>query len=392
MIKKKNFLLTFLFFTLNAVAQTPRPLDEREQLPGVVENSYFGVGLGDVHTSFSNEALQNNLNATSFKNNAFGHNVFLGHYFKPYLAAELSLVNTTMNKSERLQATNISGDNKNHSFYFSILGLSLRPTWSITQRFQVYGLAGFAMLVRSGFVINNTTGISNENMATFLTGGGIAYALTSHWHINAGVEYTTPRNSQQQPGVTYAYAGFYYLFQKLHLAKTYTESYIFHKNLIQLAGFSTNIWNPAINQWVKAIHLKSGLSLMYERNIFHTHKYFSFDLGTNIATYRSTANNTSVEALSVFPAFRLWFFHSRLADFYLKLIVAGPTYISQSQVDGINLGSHFIFEDQFSLGTLLGKNKNFSIAAGITHYSNGGLFPENPGIQVPLMVSIGYAF
>ena len=343
-----------------------------------------------MYSPFSNQDLQNGFQAASFKDNTAGYNVFLGHYFKPYLAAELSLTGTS---GSRFEANNVSGDNLNNSLRLTILGLSLRPTWSITQRFQVYGLAGFAMLVRKGFSIDNdVVASSDNNMATFLTGGGVAYALTSHWHVNAGVEYTTPRNDQQQPSVTYAYAGFYYLFQKLQLAKSYTDYYIFHKNLLQLGGFSKTLWDPSVNQWVNAKHFKSGLSLIYERNIFHSHKYFSLDLGTNISTFHTTENNNTVEALSIFPAFRLWFFHSTLADFYFKFIVAGPTYISQRYIETVDLGSHFIFQDQVALGTLLGKSKNFSVALAITHYSNGGLFPQNPGIQVPLMVSIGYAF
>lgn len=398
---KKIILLSYCFGTLaSAGAETRYAPDDRAQLPAALNNSYFGMGAGYTDIPFSNRHLINGFQATSFKNPSFGLNIFIGHYFNPYLAAEISL----MRPIKWAYANGVVTPGDKHSIWISLFGLSLRPTLPITPRFSAYGLAGMGIISRHGFNAGaqNINAIPSEDIATLLTGGGFTYALTPTWHFNLGLEYALARPAAHQPHMMYTYAGFYYLFHKLHLPGYYTTHYIFHKNLIQLGAFSTDYFNPNMAKyftvgylpifWTGDLKTKSGGSLMYERNVFHTHKYFSLDVGASASTYLTNVNDTSFQAFSVFPEIRVWLMRSHLMDLYFMYSVAGPSYITRSNMDGINLGGRFTFQDLLGFGLFIGKDKHLNVNAEIGHYSNGNLLPNNPGAQVPLMFSLGYAF
>ncbi len=372
---------------------------KRAQLPPELNQTYMGLGIGYTDFPFSNNDLINGWKATSFKNPTYGLNVFIGHFFNRYLAAEVSL----MRPVKWAYAYGVSTPSDHHSIWISLFGVTLRPTLPVTQRLSVYGIGGLGIISRHGFSIGPSVANPSEDVMTFLTGGGLTYALTPNWHLNLGLEYALGRPDKQQPHMLYGFAGFYYLFNTLHLPSYYSTHYIFHKNLIQIGGFSTRVFNPNVNHyftvggilpifWVGDVHAKNGGWIMYQRNIFHTHKIFSFDLGLSASTYHSSINNTTFQAFSAFPSIRLWFLRTKLMDMYFTYAIAGPSYLTQSHIDNIYVGGRFTFQDLLGIGVFLGKEKHLNIGATIGHYSNGNLLPNNPGILVPLVVSVGYAF
>ena len=399
---KKTILiiLTSCFFStvFSAPTQTQYPPDDRSQLPSGLDHTYLGLGAGYTDIPYSNSNLINGFRATSFTNPSVGLNVFIGHFFNRYLAGEISL----MRPIKWAYANGLTAPTSKNSIWISIFGVEARPTLPISRRVSLYGIAGLGIVSRHGFNLSNTTVIPSEDIATFLTGGGMTYALTPHWHLNLGVQYSLARPSAQQPGIFYSYVGFYYLFKKLDLPKYYTDHYMFYKNFLALGGFSTSLFNPNINKyftvhylpifWAGDLHLRNGGWFQYERNIFHTHKIFSFDLGTSISNYESSINNTNFQAFSVFPEIKLYFLRTKMTDLYFMYSVAGPTYLTRDNIDGNYLGGHFSFQDLLGVGAFIGKNKNFNINLNIGHYSNGNLWPNNPGVQVPLVVAVGYAF
>ncbi len=399
-MKLKLFFLA-LIFTTTTFAATIQPEyspGPRTQLPAGLNQTYLGMSAGYTDIPYSNSDLQYGYHANSFTDPNVGLGIFVGHFFNRYLAAQLSL----MRPIEWAYANGIVTPSDRHSIWVSIFGFALRPTLPLTDRLSLYGIGGLGIISRHGFQLNNQNVVASEDIMSFFTGGGITYALTKSWHADLGLQYTVPRNNAQQPGMLYAFAGFYYLFEPLNLPDYYSTNYIFHKNLIQVGTFSTNVFNPDINKyftvgylpifWTGDIQVQNGTWFMYNRNIFHTHKIFSFDIGVSGAAYDSAINNTSFETLSVFPEIRFWFYRGPLVDWYFNYAVAGPTYITRKTIDNIDSGGNFTFQDLMGIGMMLGKNKNFNIDFKIAHYSNGNLLPNNPGIQVPLVVSVGYAF
>lgn len=399
LFKKLIIILCSAGMISSALASTQYKPDKREQLPPELNNTYMGMGIGYTDFPYSNSDLINGFQATSFTNPSVGLNVFIGHFFNPYLAAQVSL----MRPIEWAYANQVTNSTSSrNSIWISIFGFSLRPTLPITPRLSAYGIAGLGMISRHGFAIGGVTAIPSTVIPTFLTGGGLTYALTSHWHVNAGVDYTVAQPSQQQPATLYAYTSFYYLFHTLHLPTSYSTHYIFHKNLIQFGGFSTNVFNPNVNKyfsihylpifWTGDVHTRNGAIVAFERNVFHTHKIFSFDLGASVSTYHSAINNTAFQVFSVFPDIRFWIVRSPSVDFYFMYSVAGPSYITTRTIDNIDTGGHFTFQDLLGFGFFFGKEKHVNLDLRIGHYSNGNSLPNNPGIQVPLTISLGYAF
>lgn len=398
--KKLFTLIIFCSIVFCAHADTEQyPPDARSQLPPSLNNTYLGFGAGYTAIPFSNADLINGYQANHFKNPTFGLNVYVGHYFNRYLAAEISL----MRPVKWAYAYGIQTPNDWHSIWVSLFGIDLRPTLPITKRLNLYAIAGLGIVSRHGFSINGgTTAIPSEDIYTFLTGGGLDYAFTDNWHMTVGVEDSIAQPQKQQPNMLYAYTSFYYIFHRLHLPAYYTTHYIVHKNLIQFGGFITSVFNPNVNKyftvgylpifWAGDVKTRNGAQFIYQRNIFHTHKIFSFDVGISASSYHSSVNNTLFQAYSMFPEFRFWFLRRPSADLYFMYSVAGPTYITRATIDNIYLGGNFTFQDLMGIGGFFGKKKHLNVALTLGHYSNGNLFPNNPGVTVPMIISVGDAF
>jgi tricorn protease-like protein len=77
---------------------------------------------------------------------------------------------------------------------------------------------------------------------------------------------------------------------------------------------------------------------------------------------------------------------------YFIYSLAGPTYISTTRLDGLDLGKHFTFQDYMGTGWYIGEKRKISAEIRITHYSNGNLFSSNAGVTVPLSLNLGFSF
>ena len=72
--------------------------------------------------------------------------------------------------------------------------------------------------------------------------------------------------------------------------------------------------------------------------------------------------------------------------------MAGPALITRTTIDGEAAGRAFTFQDFMSAGIFLGKKRRISAEVRIAHYSNGNLFPQNPGVTIPLGFYLGTSF
>jgi hypothetical protein len=79
-------------------------------------------------------------------------------------------------------------------------------------------------------------------------------------------------------------------------------------------------------------------------------------------------------------------------DFYLNYSVAGPTYISRIEIDSLEIGKRFTFQDFMGVGSYFGKNRRVNVEVRIAHYSNGNLFPKNEGVMIPLTFNLGWTW
>ena len=90
--------------------------------------------------------------------------------------------------------------------------------------------------------------------------------------------------------------------------------------------------------------------------------------------------------------FRVTPVHTKGADIYLNYSVAGPAFISKVKLDGLGTGEKFTFFDSMGLGVFAGKERKFNAELKIMHFSNGNIFPDNPGVKIPLTFTAGFTF
>jgi Lipid A 3-O-deacylase (PagL). len=299
-------------------------------------------------------------------------------------------------------------------------GLTLRPQFPITKKIYLNGEAGLGIVTRHGFdAADGTPIIKGVTYPTVLLGGGINYHLNDSWRLMLSGAYTPDKKSVNQPATTFIAAGFNYKLKTISdrkLQEAAKTGYIHPKQWLQI-GYSSNALGYGINNalekvslfWGGDVEVLQGLTLNYQRNIYHAAKVFALDWGISASSWQtkgvgSALNNPDKQnfvTLSVYPVLRFNIIHSKPMDAYFYYSVAGPTYISKTDFQiqnkfGVNetalTGKHFTFQDNIGLGAFFGKNRNYNAEIKIGHYSNGNVFPVNAAVKVPLSLNIGYAF
>jgi Lipid A 3-O-deacylase (PagL) len=80
------------------------------------------------------------------------------------------------------------------------------------------------------------------------------------------------------------------------------------------------------------------------------------------------------------------------ADIYISYSIAGPTYISRTEIDEKDVGERFTFQDFMGIGVFFGKSRRINAEFGIKHYSNGNIFTGNAAIKIPPTLTLGLVF
>jgi hypothetical protein len=105
-----------------------------------------------------------------------------------------------------------------------------------------------------------------------------------------------------------------------------SSGYVFPANIIRV-GFTTNGLGYGMNQlfsrripifWGGHVETRHGMTIDYQRNVFHTKKVFAFDLGASGSLWLSDSDSDSFGTLSGYPMFRFFFVRSRTADLYFN--------------------------------------------------------------------------
>jgi len=99
----------------------------------------------------------------------------------------------------------------------------------------------------------------------------------------------------------------------------------------------------------------------------------------------------SISIYGIAPYLRLYFTKTEKFSPYVEASL-GASYLSKTRIGCRNLGIHYSFQDQLTLGTAFGKDQPFFISLSAVHYSNGSMASSNAGITMPLVLSMGYRF
>jgi hypothetical protein len=394
-----------MFAAVRASAQQPKltqptPDDTRTQYPAFLANSYFTINVGSIGYLFSGQQLEPGFHAGSIDVPRLATRIDLfGHRFTKHLSAQL----TYMRPVRYVAYSNVNGDTTNNQVSAAYGGITLVWDVPLNDRLAGYVEGGGGVTSRSGFDIRGTTAMESAHYTAGLLGAGFAYHATRHADIMFGATYSPGRESFHQPSTRLFTTGIRYRMLPLPAAEVEDNrraGFAFPANVIRV-GFTSNLLNYGVNDffsqtvpvfWGGNVETKYGFTLDYQRNVFHTRKWFAFDLGTSASYWESNGKEEVFRTLSAYPLFRFFLVRSQPADAYLSYSLAGPTFVTQSVIDGRETGERFTFQDFMAVGTYFGKARRINAEIGIKHYSNGNIFTRNASIKVPLTFTLGLAF
>ncbi|MBL7730964.1 MAG: acyloxyacyl hydrolase [Chitinophagaceae bacterium] len=401
MNRKSNYIAAGLFtaFIFLGKLISAQPGDKRIQYPASLANSYYGVNIGYIHYPFSTATMQpgNTVEKITIPPVAV-RLVLYGRQFNKYLSAQI----TYMRPVDWVKYHNVNGDQKPHSVWMNVAGMTVTGALPVNKKLSFTGEAGFAIITRKGFEVNGIPVVTNAVMTQWLTGAGIKYQLRDKWDLHAGAVWSPEVKKERQPSSLFISAGFNYYMRPLSKEKTESvrkSGYHFPRQLLQVS-YTTNALGYGVNNavskgpvpifWGGEAHLRQGVSINYQRNIFHTSKVFAFDWGATAGWWKTRQNGDAFYTLSLYPVLKFTALRSKTCDLFFEYSVAGPTFISKTLLDGKNTGRKFTFQDFMGAGIVAGKQKNLNAGIRIAHFSNGNIYPNNDGVKVPLTFSLGY--
>ncbi len=401
-----SFLLILFVSIFGLQAQ-----DDRAQIPHILQKSYFEVNVGYINYGFSEQHLEAGymLNSVTVPHLA-ARLVLFGYDFNPYLSAQITYMRPVFwvgYKYSKPDVNNLSSETVLGSggVRMNVGGLTLKPRLPLSDKFSIYGEAGLGIITRQGFKdADKNPVITDTSYPTVLLGLGLKYHLDNKWALQLCANYSPDNKDVKQPATSFLGTGFSYNFRPFtpeKLKKTAELGYIHPKQWLQI-GFTSNLLGYGVNNAVSSKYLpifwgghaevKKGITMNYQRNIFHGPKVFALDWGINASAWQTNVKNENFFTLSIFPVFRLNFLHAKNFDAYFYYSVAAPTYISKTLLDGHKMGGKFTFMDNMGTGAFFGPKRNLNAEIKIGHYSNGNTFADNEAVKIPLSLNLGYAF
>jgi hypothetical protein len=376
------------------------PSDSRTQFPAFLLDSYFGVDVGSINYPFSPRQLESGFRAESVAvPHAATRVVLFGHRFYKYLSAQVAYTRPI----QWVKYRNVNGTAETGSVWMAIGDVSLKSQLPVTSRVAVYGETGLAVVSRTGFAIDGSPGVAHAQYGAPLFGAGVEYALNPRWDVLAGMTHVPSRRAGQHPEMTTGSLGFRYNVRPIppaRLEAARSGGWIFPQNLVQL-GFVTNAfgygWNNVVSTkapvfWGGHVHVARGLTVRYQRNVFHTRRRLALDLGTSVSLLKSEDGNQNFVAVAAYPLVRWNFLRREAGDVFVSYSVAGPSFVSRRVIGEHDAGNRLTFQDMLGVGMFIGKRRHLFVQLDIGHYSNGNMFPQNPGVKVPTTITLGRAF
>lgn len=373
----------------------------RAQYPDYMSQAYFSVNIGYINYPFSNLHLEPGFTAASVTVPHTAVRLMLyGWQFNDYFSMNISYMRPVL----WVVYEDINGEQTRNTVWMNVAGLTAVPQLPLSNKLSLSGEFGLSIVTRHGFHRNGQTVVRDANYASILLGSGLKYHVNDKWDLMLHGVWTPANKKANQPYTFFFSPGFTYkmrpLAQEKVEANTHT-GHFFPRHQIQL-GVTTNALGYGVNAffsegpvpvfWGGGLEVERGLSVSFLRNAFHGHKVFALDFGAAASYYESKDVRTSFFTLSVFPVLRFTFLRTRPADVFFFYSVAGPAFISKSYIDDVDTGRMFTFRDFMGIGTYAGQNRTLNAEIKIGHYSNGNLFPRNPGVKIPLTLSVGYNF
>ncbi len=298
---------------------------------------------------------------------------------------------------------NLNGTKETRRVSNAYGGVALAFTVPLSESVYGYLEGGGGVTSRSGVDLNGQTALVGAHYTSGMLGAGLDIKASRNIDVLLSATYLPGRRSFNQPSTRMYTGGLRYHMRPVPEAaveENRSGGYVFPTNLIR-AGFTTNALSYGLNDlfskkipifWGGHVETRHGVTIDYQRNVFHTKKVFAFDLGASGSFWLSDGNGETFRTLSAYPMFRFFMLRSQPADLYFNYSLAGPTFISRPIIDDQETGTRFTFQDFMGIGALLGRDHRTNLEIGIKHFSNGNLFTTNASVKVPVTISVGFAF
>ena len=371
------------------------------QYPAGLRNAYFGVNAGALQYRFSAAQLEPGFSVGAVQ--APAHAVRLILYGRPigrHIAAQV----TYMRPVDWVKFKNINGDQRSYNVWMNYAGLTLTGSLALSSKLVVAGEAGLCIITRKGFSIGGKQVVRDAVYGDWMGGLSLQYRLRPKWRLTAGVLTSPYRKNERQPSTTFLSAGFsYHLipFTADQLAQKKKTARYFPGQSLQI-GYTTNALGYGVNNavskgpvpifWGGEVHLRSGVSINYQRTVFHARKVFAFDIGAGAGWWQTDLLRQRFFTATVYPALKFYAWRHKHRLLYFEYTAAGPAFLSKPSLDTKSTGKRFTFYDALGAGFISGKKSNLLFSVRIAHFSNGNIFPRNDGVKVPLSFSLGYCF
>lgn len=392
--------LLLVCLAAGASAQDANGDDGRTQYPAFMADSYFTFDVGSIGYLFSGTQLEPGFEAEKIQKPRLAARVdFFGHRFTRNFSMQVSYWRPVQFVGYR----NVNGDQVTWRVSNAYAGLSLVLDRPLTTRVAGYVEGGFGLTSRSGIIINKQVALRGVRYSAGILGAGLAYHVTPHTDIMFRAAYSPGRQSFNQPSTRIFTTGLRYHMRTLPAEQVQANleaGFAFPANLLRV-GYSTNALaygvNTLFSRWIPIffggnVETRRGITVDYERNVFHTKKRLAFDLGVSASSWKSDVQKQVFRTFSAYPLLRYFLARTAPADVYFRYSLAGPTVVSPSRLDGRDTGGRFTFQDALGFGANLGRTRRWNAEFGIKHYSNGNIFPSNAGIKIPLTLSVGFTF
>lgn len=405
---KKNLLfLLILLITFTSFSQDEN--ESKTKLTNFLAKSYYSINLGGVFYPFSNDNLIDGYQTETFSRNWFSGRLLLGHK----LTDDLSLQFGTMRPASWFKYDNVNNIGYDRSVWVNAWSLSLKKDFKLYNNTSFYAEAGIANLTRFGFLIEDKEIYEDAHYGSLLYGFGVQHRLTDTWRLSLNGTFLPKSAKHNQPSISQVSLGFEYHLQQLDDKKAQefaSNDHFFPTNILQFSygtsaigfgvnrffGMSLKVGNfesfgiPVF--WVGQVKAKHAFSVTYQRLIFRTENIFSLDWGASVTAFQSELTNENVFAFSIFPVLRFYLLRKKDFDFYTNYSIIGPTFLTKSDIDGLETGPKITYQDTMGFGVFFGKERKYNFELRIMHYSNGNIFTGNDGVAVPLQFTLGKTF
>ncbi|RCS27860.1 acyloxyacyl hydrolase [Polaribacter sp. WD7] len=406
---KNKILLVIIIFSINSYSQKEKL--PNTQLSDFLSKSYYSVNLGGIFYPFSNDNLKKEFATETFSKNAFsGRIIFLGYKIKPNLAIQFGVIRP----ASWFKYDNINNIGYDRSVWINAWSLSLKKNLYLSNKLSFYVEAGPVNVSRIGFEINNEEIYSSTRFFSLLYGVGLNYKFSKKWRLALNSTFIPKSDKENQPAISQFSLGFEYHLQKksddeaIEIAKK--QEHYFPKSILQI-GYGTNKIGYGVNRflsmnttignfesfgipvfWLGKLKTTNSFSVTYQKTAYRSKKHFSLDWGVSATAFQTEASNDAIYAFSIFPVLRFYLLRKKNFDMYTNYSIIGPTYLTKSNIDGINTGPKITYQDKIGLGFFLGKQRKYNFEMRIMHYSNGNIFTNNAGIAVPIQFTFGKTF